>query len=58
MNGPLKFNLSLDAYQRSEKERELLRSLARGDKEISKGKGYTLDEVLKEAASLMADEKP
>ncbi len=55
MNGPLKFNLSLDAYQRSEKERELLRSLARGDKEISKGKGYSLDDVLKEADSLLAD---
>jgi len=32
--------------------------LARGEQEISKGKGYTLDEVLKEADSLLVDEKP
>ena len=50
--------LSLDAYERSEHERELLRMLARGEQEISKGKGYSLDDVLKEADSLLADEKP
>ena len=50
--------LSLDAYERSEHERELLRMLARGEQEISKGKGFSLDDVLKEADSLLADEKP
>ena len=50
--------LSLDAYERSEHERELLRLLARGEQEISEGKGYALDDVLKEAYSLLADEKP
>ena len=50
--------LSLDAYERSEKERELLRLIARGDKEISGRKGYSLDDLLKEADSLLADEKP
>ena len=50
--------LSLDAYERSEHERELLRMLARGEQEISKGKGFSLDDVLKEADSLLADEEP
>ena len=50
--------LSLDAYERSEHERELLRLLARGEQEISEGKGYALDDVFKEADSLLADEKP
>ena len=50
--------LSLDAYERSQHERELLRLLARGEQEISEGKGYSLDDVLKEADSLLADEKP
>lgn len=50
--------VSLDAYERSERERELLRMLARGEQEISKGKGFSLDDVLKEADSLLADEKP
>jgi prevent-host-death family protein len=50
--------LSLDAYERSQHERELLGLLARGEQEISEGKGYSLDGVLKEADSLLADEKP
>jgi prevent-host-death family protein len=50
--------LSLDAYERSQHERELLRVLARGEQEITEGKGYSLDQVLREADSLLADEKP
>ena len=50
--------LSLDAYERSQHERELLRLLARGEQEISEGKGYSMDQVLQEADSLLADEKP
>lgn len=45
-------------YERSEHKRELLRLLARGEQEISKGRGFSLDEVLKEADSLLADENP
>jgi len=44
--------------ERSEHEDELLRLLARGELEISKGKGCSLDDVSKEADSLLADEKP
>lgn len=41
--------LSAKAYAQSERERSLLRLLVRGEKEIGRGKGYDLDEVLKEA---------
>ena len=50
--------LSLDAYERSQHERELLRLLARGEQEITEGKGYSLDQVLQEADSLLVDEEP
>jgi prevent-host-death family protein len=45
--------MSLDAYQRSEAQRELLLLLARGEKEIAVGTGHSLDEVLAEADSLL-----
>jgi prevent-host-death family protein len=47
--------MSLDAFQRSEAERELLRLLARGEKEIAAGVGHPLDEVLAEAETLLSD---
>ncbi len=50
--------ISVDAYERSQDERELLRLLALGEKEISKGKGYSLDRVFKEADALLKEEKP
>ena len=46
--------LSVEAYEAGEHERELLRLLARGDKEIAAGEGYDLDDVLKEADGLLA----
>ena len=46
--------LSLEAYERSEHERQLLRLLARGEQEIKAGKGFDLDEVLAEADALLA----
>ena len=49
--------MSLDAYERSQRERELLRLLARGENEIAEGKGYSLDSVLKEADALLANEE-
>lgn len=47
--------MSLDAYERSEAERELLLLLARGEKEIAAGTGHPLDEVLAEADALLTD---
>ena len=45
--------MSAEAYERSEHERELLRLLARGEKEIADGKGYSLAAVLAEADALL-----
>ena len=47
---------SIDAYEKSEHERELLRLLANGEKEIADGEGYTLASVLKEADALLRDD--
>lgn len=46
--------LSPESFERSENERQILRLLARGDREISKGKGFDLDSVLGEADELLA----
>jgi prevent-host-death family protein len=46
--------LSLEAYERSEHERELLHLLARGEQEIAAGTGFDLDMVLAEADGLLA----
>jgi prevent-host-death family protein len=44
---------SIDAYEKSERERELLRILAVGEKEISEGEGHSLSSVMKEADALL-----
>jgi prevent-host-death family protein len=41
--------LSVEAYQQSESERELLLLLARGEKEIASGVGHSLESVLADA---------
>ena len=43
--------LSLEAYERSQKEKELLHLLAVG--EIAQGKEYSLESVLKDADALL-----
>jgi prevent-host-death family protein len=45
--------LSVEAYERSEHERQLLRLLARGEQEIAAGKGVDLKTVLAEADALL-----
>ena len=45
--------IGVDAYEKSEHEKELLRLLAKGEREIEIGKGYDLDDVLAEADSLL-----
>ena len=44
---------SIDAYKKSEHERELLQLLAVGEKEIADGEGHTLTSVFKEADALL-----
>ena len=48
--------LSVDAYERGERERQLLRLLVRGEQEMTAGMGHDLDEVLAEADALLTDE--
>ncbi|MFO8084679.1 MAG: type II toxin-antitoxin system Phd/YefM family antitoxin [Desulfobacterales bacterium] len=48
--------ISVEAYEKSENEKEILRILAKGDREIEIGEGYDLDTVLAEADSLLAKE--
>ena len=47
--------LSVDAYERGERERQLLRLLVSGEQEIAAGAGHTLDDVLAEADALLTD---
>jgi prevent-host-death family protein len=49
---------SLEAYEKSERERELLRLLAAGEREIAAGGGSTLSAVMKEADALLGDGTP
>ena len=46
--------LSVDAYEKGEQERAILKLLALGEKEIAAGKGYDLDDVLAEADALLS----
>lgn len=41
--------ISMEAYEDSQRELDVLRLLARGEKEIEAGIGYELGDVLKEA---------
>ena len=46
--------VSSTAYQRTQRELEILRVLARGEAEIAAGVGHDLDDVLEEARMLLA----
>jgi len=46
--------LSMEAYERSEHERQILHLLAVGEREIAAGKGFDLDEILAEADAVLA----
>ena len=49
--------ISVESFERSEHEREILRLLAKGERDIESGEGYDLDEVLHEADRLLADDQ-
>ena len=49
--------VSMQAYEESQHELDILRLLARGEKEIEAGAGYELDEVLKEADRFLENAK-
>jgi len=46
--------VSVEMYERAERERQILRLLARGEREIRAGRGHDLDAVLAEADELLA----
>lgn len=46
--------VSIEEYERSNHEREILRLLAQGDREVAAGKGYELEDVFKEADRILA----
>jgi prevent-host-death family protein len=48
--------MSLDAFEQSEAQRELLLLLARGEKEIAGKVGIALDEVLAEADAFLSED--
>lgn len=54
---PAAILLSLESYERSEHERQILRLLVRGEQEIKAGKGFDLGEVLAEADAFLAGGK-
>ena len=49
--------IGVEAYEKSERDKELLRLLLKGDKEIEIGKGYDLDTVLAESDLLLDEEQ-
>jgi len=46
--------VSVEEYERSTHEREILRLLAQGDREVAGRKGYELEDVFKEADRILA----
>lgn len=48
--------LSVEAFEQSERDRELLRLLAKGEREIEAGEGHDLDFVLAEADAILSEE--
>ena len=46
--------IGVEAYEKSEHDKELLHLLAKGEREIEIGEGYDLDAVLADADSLLA----
>ena len=50
--------VSMQVYEKSQHELDLLRLLARGEKEIELGVGYDLEDVLKEVDRFLDSAKP
>ncbi len=50
--------ISMDAYENSQREIDVLRLIARGEKEIDAGIGHELADVLKEADRFLQAAKP
>ncbi len=49
--------VSMKEYENTQHELEILRLLARGEKEIEAGAGFSLEEVMAEADALLAEQQ-
>lgn len=47
--------ISIEAYESSERERAILKELARGDREVKAGEGHELEDVLSEVDEILSD---
>lgn len=47
--------LSVEAYERMVREREIFQTIMRGEAEIARGEGQDLEDVLAEARQLLSD---
>jgi prevent-host-death family protein len=45
--------MSVESYEKTERELEILKRIARGEKEVRAGKGHDLDDVMAEADELL-----
>ena len=45
--------LSIEAYEHGEREREILRELVRGEREIAAGRSFSLERVLADADKVL-----
>ncbi len=52
---PAAVMVGIETYERSQHELELLRLLARGEKEIAAGRGFELDAVMAEVEALLQE---
>ena len=50
---PAAVMMSVEAYEQSERDHQILMILANGDKEIAAGEGYSLDSVMEEANRIL-----
>lgn len=50
--------LSMDEFERRERDVDILRLLAQGEREIAAGQGFDLDDVLAEADELLRPAEP
>ena len=46
--------LGVDAFERNERERQILHELARGERVIASGRGFSLEKVLADADKVLA----
>jgi PHD/YefM family antitoxin component YafN of YafNO toxin-antitoxin module len=46
--------VSVESYERTERELEILKRIARGEKEVRSGKGHDLDDVMADAEALLS----